>query len=142
VTTPISRFEKITDIGFKIFSIAAICFGGVRYFQERDQIAQSDAQARSISYIEEYGSERYVAARLALHDFWTERPQLVQMLSNGGISQRVYQTALKQYVFRALGEDQISESKAAELLGLGLAELRAKRSVTDEAVNGDSAVNQ
>ena len=51
-------------------------------------------------------------------------------------------SGFKQYVFRALGEDQISESKAAELLGLGLAELRAKRSVTDEAVNGDSAVNQ
>lgn len=40
--------------------------------------------------------------------------------------------AFAQYVYRALGEDHISESKAAELLGMTLSKLREQRQVKDE----------
>ncbi|GAA4226634.1 hypothetical protein GGQ68_004802 [Sagittula marina] len=104
-----SRLEMIADVGFKVFSIVAICFGGLRYFQEREEIAQTDALSRSLSYIEEYGSERYVGARLDLHDFWVEHPQLVELLSSGGISERVYRAALSQDVFRSGAHRHIRE---------------------------------
>ncbi len=106
----LSRLEKSADIGFKIFSIVAICFGGLRYFQERDEIARDEAISRSLSYIEDYGSARYVGARLALYDFWADRQALVRLLTSGGISDRVYQTALEQNVFRPNADDAIREA--------------------------------
>lgn len=104
MSTALTRLDRIADIGFKLFSIVAICFGGLRYFQEREEAARNDALGRSLSYIEDYGSKRYVDARLTLYDFWTDRPMLVKMLTSGGISDRVYHAALNQDVFRA-GED-------------------------------------
>ncbi|WP_170764590.1 hypothetical protein [Ruegeria lacuscaerulensis] len=106
----LSRFDKIADISFKVFSVVAICFGGIRYFQERGEIVEKEAQSRSLSYIEEYGSERYVAARLTLHEFWSERPALVQLLTNGRISERAYRAALSQEVFRHKADHQIREA--------------------------------
>lgn len=110
MSTRLSRLDKAADIGFKVFSIVAICFGGLRYFQERDEISQKEALGRSLSYIEEFGSKRYVEARLALHDFWSEHPTLVQMLTNGQISERVYRAALRQEVFRHEADHQIREA--------------------------------
>lgn len=110
MSAPLSRLEMIADVGFKVFSVVAICFGGIRYFQERAEIAQTDALSRSVSFIEEYGNERYVGARLALHDFWVGHPQLVELLSNGGISERVYRAALSQDVFRPKADREIREA--------------------------------
>lgn len=47
-----------------------------------------------------------------------------------------------QFVYRALAEEKISESKAAELLLLSLSEFRAKRRVADGASDGDAAADQ
>lgn len=101
------RADKFADIGFKVFSIAALCFGGLRYFQERDEAVHKETLGRSLSYIEEYGSERYLAARLTLHDFWGDHPELVQLLTSGEISERVYRAALSQEVFRNDDDRQI-----------------------------------
>lgn len=103
------HIEKIVDISFKAFSIIAICFGGLRYFQDRERAEQNEALGRSLSYIEEYGSERYVKARLNLHDFWSAHPQLVQLLTSGAISERIYRAALSQEVFRHEADFELRE---------------------------------
>jgi hypothetical protein len=106
----LDRTDKLADIGFKVFSIAALCFGGLRYFQERDAAVRTEALGRSLSYIEDYGSERYLKTRLTLHDFWSDHPELVQLLTRGGISERVYRAALSQEVFRTEDDRKIREA--------------------------------
>ena len=106
----LARVDYVTDIGFKFFSIVAICFGGLRYFQEREEAVQNEALDRSLTYIEEYGGERYLAARLALHDFWSSHPELVQFLTQSGIPERVYRAALSQEVFRFKADSEIHEA--------------------------------
>lgn len=51
-------------------------------------------------------------------------------------------SGFQQFVYRALAEEKISESKAAELLLLNLTEFRAKRRVADGASDAAAATDQ
>lgn len=85
----------------KLLGVAAVIVGLGKYFYDKVEAAAHDAQARSISYIEDWGAEPLLGAREALYDFWADQPDLIAVFGAEALSARQYKTMLSASLFRA-----------------------------------------
>lgn len=91
----------------KMLGVAVAVIGVGKYFYDKAEAAAHEAQARSISYIEAYGSDPVLSAREALYGFWADQPELVKIFGSEALSERQYNSMLSASLFRKNTDAQI-----------------------------------